>query len=1060
MLYNDAYRQFLNELDMQTNKEIYARVTALTFDELPLETIEGRITGGSINIDGTSAVRRSCSLTIAAQDFKYNDYYWGLKSKIKLEIGVKNTISSLMPSIIWFNQGIYVLTTFNTSYNTNNATISINAKDKMCLLNGDIGGTLESSVDFGTIEEEDNNGVWKINKIPIADIIRNMVHTYAGEPFHNIIINDLENYGLELLEYRYDVPMYLYREESDKTNSYHNMIMENDDLTLYLKKSTSSPIKLKDLTTEYLDILVDLPGGEVHNPKPVYFKKGSNSYVAYIFTKIEYGQTAGYRVSDLIYPGDLVANAGESITSVLDKIRNMLTEFEYFYDLDGHFVFQKKQSFIATMWSSGEDANSVGQVEQSKARNTANAYIFKDNQIITAMSNNPNLMNLRNDYSIWGERTGTSGAKLPIHMRYAIDKKPTYYKAFDGTIYATGKDVFQKIEYTTLQQIFSQYFDDIKGFKLAHGTPPELTAPIQMADGSWTPGWWDIRDWAAFYKLLTATTEDPPYTMKWYSTGDETGYQWVTVPNLMGTTWSGYAWLLIYYYTSNFAHTKGYATGHGASQSISGSTSTCTLHYSYYRPDGSIATDIYEDADGNPVTKEYTDPYRGCTDTHTYLKFLTEDTVPGAKSVYFYNPDFPSHDSYEQLVTEVSIKYYEAIGKIKYVDWREIIYQMGLDYYEHNTSDTFELDIIANNPIFYSTGQTGYERYYIDLQGFWRQLYNPTLAIDIADKEMDKIIAQNNIDNLKSNISTLQASIKDYNERRESLTADELTALNKAVIDLKSAEEALRLAEIELDKIKLKLNKYYDTIPDYYYYNLPKDDLIITYKGIVSSRAALDTIDNAQEGDCYFLSNDSEDKVDLKGDIYMLIIDKEKNPTWQKINNTDNKTYWLRDVYEHPESLNFWFDFLDTEGQLQQFNVKNIGSRSKTVNETTIKSIYFRETPAVVFTDMLNTERKLASYKHLQIPEAHIEQMFSISAQGKSAKDRLDELIYAHGYCTETISVTALPIYYLDVNTRIYIHNDDNEINGDYIVSKITLPLTYNGTMSINATKAAENILY
>jgi hypothetical protein len=45
-----------------------------------------------------------------------------------------------------------------------------------------------------------------------------------------------------------------------------------------------------------------------------------------------------------------------------------------------------------------------------------------------------------------------------------------------------------------------------------------------MADGSWTPGWWDIRDWAAFYKLLTATTEDPPYTMKWYSTGDETGY--------------------------------------------------------------------------------------------------------------------------------------------------------------------------------------------------------------------------------------------------------------------------------------------------------------------------------------------------------------------------------------------------------------------------------------------------------------------------------------------------------------------------------------------------------
>jgi hypothetical protein len=46
------------------------------------------VTGGSINIDGASAVRRSCSLTMVAQDFNYNDYYWGLNTKFKLEIGV------------------------------------------------------------------------------------------------------------------------------------------------------------------------------------------------------------------------------------------------------------------------------------------------------------------------------------------------------------------------------------------------------------------------------------------------------------------------------------------------------------------------------------------------------------------------------------------------------------------------------------------------------------------------------------------------------------------------------------------------------------------------------------------------------------------------------------------------------------------------------------------------------------------------------------------------------------------------------------------------------------
>jgi hypothetical protein len=127
-----------------------------------------------------------------------------------LEIGVENTIDDSYPNIIWFKQGIYLITSFNTSRSNNNFSISISGKDKMALLNGEISGSIEASTDFGTIEEEDLNGNWTIRKIPIPEIIRNAVHHYAGEPFHNIIINDLDTYGLELLEYRYDVPMYLY----------------------------------------------------------------------------------------------------------------------------------------------------------------------------------------------------------------------------------------------------------------------------------------------------------------------------------------------------------------------------------------------------------------------------------------------------------------------------------------------------------------------------------------------------------------------------------------------------------------------------------------------------------------------------------------------------------------------------------------------------------------------------------------------------------------------------------------------------------------------------------
>ena len=39
-----------------------------------------------------------------------------------------------------------------------------------------------------------------------------------------------------------------------------------------------------------------------------------------------------------------------------------------------------------------------------------------------------------------------------------------------------------------------------------------------------------------------------------------------------------------------------------------------------------------------------------------------------------------------------------------------------------------------------------------------------------------------------------------------------------------------------------------------------------------------------------------------------------------------------------------------------------------------------------------------------------------------------------------------------------YIRDDNSKIDGEYIVSRFTIPLTYNGTMSISATKIADRI--
>jgi hypothetical protein len=82
-----------------------------------------------------------------------------------------------------------------------------------------------------------------------------------------------------------------------------------------------------------------------------------------------------------------------------------------------------------------------------------------------------------------------------------------------------------------------------------------------------------------------------------------------------------------------------------------------------------------------------------------------------------------------------------------------------------------------------------------------------------------------------------------------------------------------------------------------------------------------------------------------------------------------------------------------------------------------------------------------------------------MSGQGKSAKDEIDNLIYTHSYCAENITLNTIPIYYLEPNTRISVYDEKSNISGEYIISKISIPLNYNGTMSINATRAPERLL-
>ena len=71
----------------------------------------------------------------------------------------------------------------------------------------------------------------------------------------------------------------------------------------------------------------------------------------------------------------------------------------------------------------------------------------------------------------------------------------------------------------------------------------------------------------------------------------------------------------------------------------------------------------------------------------------------------------------------------------------------------------------------------------------------------------------------------------------------------------------------------------------------------------------------------------------------------------------------------------------------------------------------------------------------------------------------MDELIYTNGYCPETITLSIIPIYTLEPNHRIGIRDNDSDINGEYIIESMNIPLSYKKTMSITASKATTEII-
>lgn len=379
-------KDFLKMLENHPIKEQHIKIEVLDFKERPISEIQGKCTSGSISIDGASSMRRTCNFTMIVDNETFDltnvESLISINKKIRVHVGYTNFIRNYQfyGNTIWFPLGIYVVQAPTISHGVSDSTISITAKDKMCLLNGECAGTLPAPVSLHDRLIRESEDVTKVEMVPIYDIIREAVIHLGGEDPSKVIINDV-------------------------------------------------PLEIKKVF-RYV-------GAE-----PIYFDGSGNQVTSgdpSAVRVINSQDLAGYDWVKFTYPGELIKQAGDSVASILDSIKGVLGNYEYFYDVDGNFIFQEMKNYLNTSYTpitelnTGDYAINFGE--------SYHAYSFKDSNIITSYNNTPNYQNIKNDFIVWGKRISPSGAQIPIRYHVAIDDIPqnTEGKPWQVFLYEYGE---------------------------------------------------------------------------------------------------------------------------------------------------------------------------------------------------------------------------------------------------------------------------------------------------------------------------------------------------------------------------------------------------------------------------------------------------------------------------------------------------------------------------------------------------------------------------------------------------------------------------------------------
>jgi len=1051
---------FLKKIDELKVKEYFSKIILIDQNENEIGEQTDSIISGNINIDGNSTIRRTCNLSVAINeqlgDIEDAKSIFSIGTKLKIEVGIKNT-TSFYPNfdIVWFPVGVYVICDASANYSNSGCTIDLQLKDKMCLLNGECGGTLPASVTFDKEESYDSSTDTIVTKRPtIYQLINEIVNHWGGEQLGNIIVNDIDEKIKRVVSIIKQDTLYKCKKDktyynSEQMMSYFaelNLIdtsIENADTTITrkilgqdafcqaiitnMKNYYSGEGLKKSLTTElekYLKDINDFFNAEVAK-NPAFLR------VDNISTELDFDRLLAYYCLCEQTTENKFKIDGNKL-----KNRNFIKALNQLLDT----IFNKYSLFLVP-FPGGFSSTAL----------VANAFteLLQNDLIPNVIQDNNGSRSFLANYA-WYEGglqttlekyldTYITGSPLQVNEETVKNKEKTLKEHLFTRVY----DVYKSLKsHVTAGDDVTNFFkpenhkllDDAEIADIINNVLDTKTKKIKKITQK------NIVNFVCSFDDLQLTTEQ---LNKWNRAAIE-NYQEQTKNSIIKDTKDFEIEQDVGYEYVDFVYNQDLIIDAGGT--VCDALDKIKNYLGNY--------EYFYDEEGHFVFQEIKNYI------NTSLSSIAEET--GNYNELLSNPQ---GYKYEFNNSNIVASYTKApqynLIKNDFLIWGikggsssdskiPIRYHLAID-----EKPTFDMSFLKNKAIFVDTEDFG---------------FNPNRELNIR---VPKRNSQGKYYN------TVKDQTQMYNNNLDKDMIYKIETF-KGWFRLTNRQKSIHGNYFSY--IPEKDVKFTETYPLYFIWD--KD--IKKWLHYSSGRFYYFTTDKNPELDRNYciLSNNGAD-LDWRTQIYLFGLFDETSSgfdnyyytelvnEWSKIyefkktsDNDDFNTMIIsikEEAKKTPTTLSYFIDLISSTSELNQFSVQNIGRRTKVINEDDINCIFEPDIKDIYYIrsddpDIEKIIEKCGDAHYFIISGDIFDTYFSTGGTFNSAYNQARSLLLQSTKYNTSITMTTLPIYYLDVNSKIFVSEEQAHINDQYMISNISYSLDGNATMTISATQLIDSL--